>query len=406
MNLNERIEAGRTNEVAKSFQAASEMIEKNTVDGTSVALYPKPMGVPPKNHELGRIKSAEKRSSLSRRHDMRLLVAITQAALSGANSLRSLVASLEDAGVPTRRGGPWSVRLASIEMVRIGQSIKSMHSRVQPKPDPKFSLPESSRFTIEMNLNMNSVSGKFELSASSKARADEILDDSLNSIFSYIEFLEINLFGEEADVGKSVEPNTQELLEKISSKLKEINRSGMLHVKTDGAAGRTFADSTMSAEAYDRQMAGEREIALRFGVWVPLILMPDRMFNPESDTRIRSHKIIKHKYFWFGQLMEVHPCACRFVDRNNNYTFVNARPVDVDVFFWSDDIHGRDEKIAALRREVKRMPLVSRSSLTDADRAVRVTALRWLGHLLEVCPTELGGFARRAQELDPEPAEG
>lgn len=372
----------------------------------NVTIYPKPMGVPPKNHELGRIKSAEKRTSVSRRHDMRLLVAITEAALSGANSLRKLVTSLGEAAVPTRRGGPWSIRLASVEMVRIGQSIKSMHSRVQPKPDPKTSQPGSTNFTIELNLNLNGEAEYFELSRPSRSKIDEIFDDSLSSSFSEIKFLEINIFRTEADLGKPVEPKSRELLEKVSRRLKEINRSGMLRVTTDGAAGRTFVDTTMSAEAYERQMAGEREIARIFGVWVPLIRLPDKMFDVDSSERLRANSIIKHKSHGFGQLMEADPCICRFVDAVNNNTFLKARPVDVDMFFWSKDIDGRDEKIAALRKEVKRMPLVPRSSLTDADRAVRATAIRWLDHLLEVCPANLGDFAKAGHEIDPEPATG
>jgi hypothetical protein len=134
MNLNERIEAGRTNEVAKSFQAASEMIEKNTMDPYKVASYEPPMGQMPSNAELGRRVSAQVRKARSRESDGRLTFAIAMAVINGASSLKALAEALNEAKVPTRRGtGEWTVSLAWHEMNRTGRSVKSLRAHTERK---------------------------------------------------------------------------------------------------------------------------------------------------------------------------------------------------------------------------------------------------------------------------------
>ncbi|WP_397587098.1 DUF5131 family protein, partial [Sphingobium fuliginis] len=61
MNLNERIEAGRTNEVAKSFQAASEMIEKLETGEMPIAWLSGPGGCGKTHAARGAIKAFEQR---------------------------------------------------------------------------------------------------------------------------------------------------------------------------------------------------------------------------------------------------------------------------------------------------------------------------------------------------------
>jgi hypothetical protein len=115
-NLNELIEAGRTHQA---------------VDAHSECGYWIGMGTPPPNSQAGREQSLAKRQGKSGKHDSRILVAIAQAVVGGVDSLAALAEFLNDADVPTRRGGKWTLWIAAKEVGRTGSSIKELRSHAE-----------------------------------------------------------------------------------------------------------------------------------------------------------------------------------------------------------------------------------------------------------------------------------
>jgi hypothetical protein len=360
MNLNERIEAGRSNAVAQSFQAASEipnMLECAAQDG-----YPLEMDDKLSNSEKGRQTALANRIRKSERDDSRFDVAIIEAALTGAKTLKSLASALNSAGVMTRSGrGAWSISLVSTEMERMGYSIKALNLRLAP--------PKGGDLTKGSELALRAIvtsSGLLELSQNAKDLLKDFLSNPQwlkSARYSVIKLVVPKGTPYDSDVSFEASKSIDDFMAALRKSRPKATLPTLAVCMQEDAM-------TWSEESFWEVARQELRLAERKGEWLSV-----------TDIGLKGGDLIHHPdhgygtYFDGGEILR-----CRYQLADGKVQAIYLNPKETKAFRWKSDFTPdmRANAFAHIRATyLTDAELVEPTSITLAQRLARSRAIRW-----------------------------
>ena len=286
------------------------------------------MNKQPPNSALGRHKILQGRRERAERHDLRIALEIARAASLGANSLQKLCDILNNWSdgsppVPTRTGVAWTRPLASVEMVKMGISIKALHKYVHRPANE-----QSDDIAIHLVARPNIMTGELELSERSKETIEKL------------------------DVS-------------IARKKRRRDRAIVIDIQPNNL--KIGSMTQLSEEAFWKIVAEQNLVAEKYGVWVPIM-----------KHRPKSGDIIRHRDKGIGVFVDDDAgLLCRFWQGDQN-TLIKVEPIKTDVFTWGDSIRKAQREFSRIQREhATNSAFVDVGTITREQKLARYRVIRW-----------------------------
>ncbi|WP_235037886.1 MULTISPECIES: hypothetical protein, partial [unclassified Novosphingobium] len=326
--------------------------------------YPLEMDDKLSNSEKGRQTALANRIRKSQRDDSRLDVAIIEAALAGAKTLKSLAAALNSAKVVTRSGrGEWSISLVSTELERMGYSIKALNAHLAP---PKGGdLTKGSELALRAVVN---TSGFIEFSNTSRKHLAELLFCKKAIKASKYSVVKISIpQGTPYDTLFTRE--TTLLIDQFvvalgSARPNVVSPSLSICMEEE-------KPMTWSEESFWKAKDEELRLAERKGEW----LLANKLELKRGD--IVHHNVDGYGTYFDGE--DVLRCRYRMPDGQFHEKYLQAD--ETKVFRWKSEFTAdmRRDAIAHIRATyLTDAELVESTSITLAQKLARSRAIRWL----------------------------